>query len=68
MNSNSDDVLQLCNLTGPISFDKNIVSIVELIPNLIHVAPIICIDFSMANLTFSGMGTSIHSTNVAKPN
>lgn len=35
---------------------------------MIHVAPIICIDFSMANLTFNGMETSIHSPNINKPN
>ena len=43
-------------------------SIVELIPDHIHVSPMICIDLSLANLTFSSTGTSIHTPNVGKPN
>jgi len=44
--------LQECNLMGPLNFDENQVSIVDLLPDLIHISPIVVIDFSMANLTF----------------
>ena len=40
----------------------------DLIPNLVHVSPIIGIDFSMANLTFSGNGKSVHTTQTQKSN
>lgn len=40
----------------------------DLIPNLIHVSPVIGIDFSMANLNFSASGKSVHTTNVGKSN
>lgn len=60
--------LQNCMLMGPLNLDDNQVSIVDLLPSFIHIAPIICVDFSMANLTFSSTGTSVHTPNVAKPN
>ena len=62
----NQQALQDCSLTGPLAFDQNQVSILDLVPSLIHVAPIICIDFSLANLTFSSTGTSIHTPNVSK--
>lgn len=40
----------------------------DLIPNLVHVSPIIGVDFSMANLTFSGNGKSVHSASIQKSN
>ena len=41
-----------CSIVGPLNFDQTNFSIMGLIPDFIHVAPLICIDFSLANLTF----------------
>jgi hypothetical protein len=41
-----------CYIVGPLNFDQTNFSIMGLIPDFIHVAPLICIDFSLANLTF----------------
>lgn len=53
---------------GPLNFDGNQVSMTDLLPGHIHIAPIIFVDFSLANLTFQSRGTSEHSPNAAKSN
>jgi hypothetical protein len=55
-------------LSGPLNFDANQVSVLDLIPNFVHVSPVIGIDFSMANLSFSSNGKSVHSTNILRSN
>ena len=55
-------------LSGPLNFDSNQVSIFDLMPTVMHVSPIIHMDFSLANLTFESSGTSIHTPNFKKPN
>lgn len=53
---------------GPFNFDSNQVTLLDLLPGKIHIAPIVCMDFSMANLTFQSRGTSEHSPNASKAN
>jgi hypothetical protein len=55
-------------IMGPLNFDVNQVSIIDLLPDHIHISPVVCVDFSMANLTFQSNGTSVHTPNFAKPN
>ena len=50
------------------SIDKSSLSVIDLLPNHLHVCPIVAIDFSMGNLTFSSNGTSVHTPNVGRPN
>lgn len=68
LSANSNQSLQNCMLSGPLNFDQNQVSIFDMLPNIIHVSPIIHIDFSLANLTFQSNGTSIHTPNFKKAN
>ena len=65
---NSTDVMQGCFLTGPLNFDSSLISLLELVPNQIHVAPFIAMDFSMANLTFTGREISTHTQDLRKAN
>lgn len=37
-------------------------------PNLVHVSPLIFVDFSLANLSFSTNGTSEHTPSLSRPN
>jgi hypothetical protein len=53
---------------GPLNFDENQVSIIDILPHMIHISPIVCMDFSMANLTFQSNGLSVHTSNVSRPN
>jgi hypothetical protein len=53
---------------GPLNFDGNQVTILDLFPGHFHIAPVICVDFSMANLTFQSSGTCEHSTKYTKAN
>lgn len=62
------NVMQTSMMSGPLQFDSNQIQILDLIPNMIHVSPIVFIDFSMANLSFSSNGKSIHSTNLQRSN
>ena len=55
-------------ILGPLNFDENQVSVLDLLPDSISISPIICIDFSMANLTFQSNGTSVHTPSLKKPN
>ena len=60
--------IQKASLMGPISLDKSQVSLLDLAANHIQVSPLVCLDFSMANITFSSQGTSVHTPNLTKPN
>lgn len=68
LKAETEELLQKCFLSGPLSFDANQVSLMDMVPNLIHVSPIIGVDFSMANLSFSATGKSVHTTSVNKGN
>lgn len=57
-----------CYIVGPLNFDQTNFSIMGLIPEFIHVSPIICVDFSLANLTFQSNGVSVHTPNLSRPN
>lgn len=50
LKTGSEEPIQNCALTGPLNFDSSLISLLELVPNQIHVAPIVAIDFSMGNL------------------
>ena len=45
---------------GPLNFDDNQVSMLEMIPDLIHISPIVAIDFSKANAV---SGSTLHNVN-----
>ena len=60
--------VQKCYLAGPLNIDKSTLSIIDLLPQHMHICPIVGIDFSLGNLTFSSNGTSVHTPNVGKAN
>jgi hypothetical protein len=47
-----DACLGKCMFMGPLNIDGNQVTMLDLLPGHIHIAPIVFMDFSMANLTF----------------
>jgi hypothetical protein len=59
----SDGNEQPCFIVGPLNFDQTQFTLMGLIPEFIHVAPIVFMDFSMANLTFQSSGVSVHTPN-----
>lgn len=60
--------MKKCMITSPINFDSSQVSLLDLLPNHIHISPLVVVDFSLANLTFNSSNICEHTNNVTKPN
>lgn len=62
MHPSQNTSLKKCMLTSPINFDTKQVSLMDLLPNHLHISPLVVVDFSLANLTFKSNTVSEHAS------